>query len=149
MLASLQAAHGTGWVLAATRQLLQATGLPYVIENVPGAELINPIMLCGSSFSLGVRRHRLFETWPPLLWSQPCAHYLQPEPIDVTGTGGPASRAPGQRGGIHRKPRSLAEARGAMGIHWMSRRELSQAVPPAYTTFIGEQLLTHLRQAAA
>lgn len=148
-LASLQPSHGTGWMLAATRERLQAAGLPYVIENVQGASLINPIRLCGSSFGLGVRRHRLFETSPPLPWAAPCAHFLQPEPIDVTGTGGPAARARGQRGGIHRKPRSLAEAREAMGIDWMSRRELSQAVPPAYTEFIGAQLLEHIREAAA
>jgi len=127
-----------------TRQLLEETGLPYVIENVVGAPLLNPVRLCGSSFGLGVRRHRLFEVYPTLGLVPPCAHYLQPEPIDVTGTGGPAGREPGQRGGIHRKPRNLEEAQTAMGIDWMSRLELSQAIPPAYTELIGHQLIQHI-----
>jgi DNA (cytosine-5)-methyltransferase 1 len=115
---------------------LLATGLPYVIENVVGAPLNDPIMLCGSSFGLGVRRHRLFETSPRLLFAPRCAHELQPEPIDVTGTGGP--------GGRHRKPRNLEHAREAMGIDWMTRPELSEAVPPAYTEWIGTRLLAVL-----
>lgn len=127
-------------LIGETRELLRATGLPYVIENVVGAPLENPVMLCGSSFGLGVRRHRLFEVVPPLGLVPPCAHYLQPEPIDVTGTGGPAARPAGQRGGMHRKPRNLAQAQEAMGIDWMRRRELSEAVPPKYTEFLGAHL---------
>lgn len=125
------------------RELLQATGLPYVIENVQSAPLINPIRLCGSSFGLGVRQHRLFEIHPMIVGVPPCAHHLQPEPIDVTGTG---ARRIGVRtdgkGGNSRKPRNLAEAREAMGIDWMTRKELSEAIPPAYTEYIGTQLLT-------
>jgi DNA (cytosine-5)-methyltransferase 1 len=72
-----------------TRRLLAATGLPYVIENVVGAPLVSPIRLCGSSFGLGVRRHRLFECGRfDVVLVPPCAHHSQPEPIDVTGTGG-------------------------------------------------------------
>lgn len=99
---------------------------------------------------LGVRRHRLFETSWPIAFQPECAHYSQPEPIDVTGTG--ASRL-GDRldggGGNSRKPRNLAHAREAMGIDWMTRRELSEAIPPAYTQFVGEQLLAHLQLEAA
>lgn len=131
------------------RELLRSTGLPYVIENVQGAPLYNHVLLCGSSFGLGVRRHRLFEVEPIPPFMPPCAHYLQPEPIDVTGTGGPAARKPGQGGGIHRKPKNLEQAREAMGIDWMSRRELSEAVPPAYTEWIGHQFLTHLEPSVA
>jgi DNA (cytosine-5)-methyltransferase 1 len=54
-------------LVAPVRELLRATGLPYVIENVPGAPLDTPILLCGSMFDLGVRRHRLFETNAPAL----------------------------------------------------------------------------------
>lgn len=124
---------------------------PFVIENVAGARsaMSNPVTLCGSSFGLGVRRHRLFETSWPIQWPPPCAHYLQPEPIDVTGTGGPAARENRNGGGIHRKPQNLAHAREVMGIDWMSRRELAEAIPPAYTQFIGEQLLAHIQEAAA
>jgi DNA (cytosine-5)-methyltransferase 1 len=131
------------------RDLLRSAGLPYAIENVQGAPLINHVRLCGSSFGLGVRRHRLFEINPMPMFPPQCAHYLQPEPIDVTGTGGPAARAPGGNGGIHRKPRNLAEAREAMGIDWMSRRELSEAVPPAYTEWVGAHLMQHVQAKAA
>lgn len=67
------------------RDRLRRAGVPYVIENVVGSELEYCIVLCGSSFGLGVRRHRLFEmSHPPSFWPQ-CEHDLQPEPIDVTG----------------------------------------------------------------
>jgi DNA (cytosine-5)-methyltransferase 1 len=122
------------------RRLLNLIGLPYVIENVIGAPLVNAFRLCGSSFGLGVRRHRLFETSPMMLGAPQCAHHLQPEPVDVTGTGGPSSK-PRTGGGIHRKPKNLAHAREAMGIDWMTRPELSEAVPPAYTEWIGRRLI--------
>ena len=125
-------------LIDAIRGRLTATGLPYVIENVVGAPLHNWLQLCGSSFGLGVRRHRRFETSWPILFAPPCAHYLQPAPVDVTGTGGPAARAVHNGGGgIHRKPRNLAEARQVMGIDWMTRPELAEAIPPAYTEHIG------------
>lgn len=132
------------------RELLRRTSLPYVIENVVGAPLVNPVMLCGSSMGLGVRRHRLFEVSPPLGLVAQCAHYLQPEPIDVTGTG---ARRVGPRkdgkGGNSRKPRNLEEARAAMGIDWMTRRELSEAVPPVYTEYIGDHLMGELMTRAS
>jgi DNA (cytosine-5)-methyltransferase 1 len=138
-------------LIAPVRELLVELGRPYVIENVEGArrDLHNWVRLCGSSFGLGVRRHRLFELSWPMLFPPPCAHHLQPEPIDVTGTGGPA---PGPRhgtGGIHRKPRNLAHARQVMGIDWMTRPELAEAIPPVYTEFIGSELAVHLAERAA
>ena len=69
------------------RELLIQTGLPYVIENVVGAPLINPIRLCGSSFGLKVWRHRLFETSFQIPLLPPCSHSEHPKPLDVTGTG--------------------------------------------------------------
>ena len=147
--------HGNEYprLIDATRELLLATGLPFVIENVAGAraDMREPITLCGSSFGLGVRRHRLFECHGfEVGLVPPCDHGSQPEPVDVTGTGGPR---PGQRldgaGGNSRKPRNLAHAREAMGIDWMTRPELSEAIPPAYTAFIGAQLIDHLGRAAA
>lgn len=133
-------------LIGEVRTHLQATGAYYVIENVEGAraDMDNPIRLCGSSFGLGVRRHRLFETSWPIGFVPQCAHYLQPEPIDVTGTG--ASRLGprmDRKGGNSRKPRNLAHARAVMGIDWMTRPELSEAIPPAYTRFVGEQLLAY------
>lgn len=133
-----------GCSIAEIRAQLEAWGGPWSIENVVGAPLRDPIMLCGSSFGLQVRRHRLFEA-SASLESRSCRHDLQPAPIDVTGTG---SRRKGRRvdgrGGDSRKPRNIAEARTAMGISWMSRRELSQAIPPAYSEFIGRQIRNSL-----
>jgi DNA (cytosine-5)-methyltransferase 1 len=127
-----------------TRDLLRATGLPYVIENVPGAPLIDPVMICGSAVGLPVvatpegprqvRRHRLFETnWPLLV--PPCNH-LHPA-LGTYGNGGRWKRT-GRRGGYQG---SAEECREGMGIDWTTRAEVAQAVPPAYTEHIGRQLL--------
>ena len=144
-LSALQDEHGTGWMLAHTLDRLRDSGVPWVVENVAGArsEMPDAITLCGSMFGLEVRRHRLFAASFPMLAPQ-CAHYLQPEPIDVTGTGGPSTKVRTSGGGVSRKPRNLDHAREAMGIDWMTRRELSQAIPPAYTEWIGNQLAAHL-----
>lgn len=125
----------------ATRSLLEATGLPYVIENVPGAPLRNPIQLCGSSFGLGangrqLRRHRLFETNFPVM-AMPCAH--QGQPIGVYGTGGGGQMTRGYKG-------TPEEYREAMGIDWATRAEIAQAIPPAYTEHIGGYLLAEVRR---
>ena len=116
----------------------------YIIENVPKSPLINPIQLCGSSFGLKVRRHRLFES-NVYLETLPCDHKKQGRPIDVSGTGGRRiNRRPDDHGGNTNKPRNIKEARGAMGIDWMTRYELSQAIPPAYTEYIGKQIIAFL-----
>lgn len=126
------------------RDLLAASGVPHVIENVVGAPLVDPIRLCGSSFGLGVWRHRLFELSFPVALVPPCSHYHHPKPVDVTGTGGPSSKPRTDGGGVSRKPRSLEHARQSMGVDWMTRRELSEAIPPAYTEWIGTQFLNLL-----
>jgi DNA (cytosine-5)-methyltransferase 1 len=142
-------------LIAPTRERLLALGKPYVIENVAGArsDMLSPFTLCGSSFGLGVWRHRIFETSFDIGLIPPCAHYLVPEPIDVTGTGGrrldPRSGTRHAGGGDSRKPLNLAHAREVMGIDWMTRRELSEAIPPAYTRFIGRQLLAVIAERAA
>lgn len=104
----------------------------WVVENVIGAPYHSGIVLCGSMFGLPVWRHRNFETSFPMM-APGCRHDIVTKPIDVTGTGGP--------GGRHRKPSSIQQAREALGIDWMTRKELSQAVPPAYTEYIARQLL--------
>jgi DNA (cytosine-5)-methyltransferase 1 len=131
-------------LIGSVRELLKRSGKPWVIENVQGArsDMINPIMLCGSSFGLGVRRHRMFETNPPIALVPACAHHAQPEPIDVTGSGGFCNK-PRIGGGRSRKPKNLLEARNAMGINWLGRRELSQAIPPAYTRYLAEAMMGH------
>ena len=135
--------HRTGGeyddLVAATRERLKATGLPYVIENVVGAPLIDPIQLCGSSFGLGangreLRRHRLFECSFPIL-APACQH--QKPVVGVYGTGGGGQMTRGYKG-------TPEEYREAMGIDWATRAEIAQAIPPAYTEFIGRRLMEHL-----
>lgn len=131
------AKHKRPRLIDTIRRRLMDAGVPYAIENVVGSDLQNPIQLCGSMFGLGVWRHRRFEmSHPPLLLPE-CRHDLCPLPIDVTGTGGPFNgirKSP--RGGISRKPRNLAHAREVMGIDWMNRRELGEAIPPAYSEYV-------------
>lgn len=137
--------HGVGDgylnLIPETRQLARALGVPYVIENVEQArsELRDPVMLCGSSFGLDVRRHRLFESNIPLR-GPACDHAWQ------TPRFTPASNRTNLRStvevGVYRIP--LATQRAAMGIDWMDLGELSQAIPPAYTERLGRQLLEHL-----
>lgn len=133
-------------LIGPVRDRLAASGLPYVIENVEGArrELVNPIRLCGSSFGLGVRRHRWFESNVALL-ALPCTHDVQGTPVGVYGDG-PDSREflrpDGSRRGA--KARSVAHAREAMGMPWADWHGCAEAVPPAFTHHIGSQLLEHL-----
>lgn len=126
-------------LIALTRARLIASGVPYVIENVVGArgELVAPIMLCGSTFGLAVRRHRLFESNVPLL-TRRCQHGPEPA-LQVNGhPGGSSRRDPKARFG------SVEEWRAGMGISWMNAPELAEAIPPAFTEFVGSQLLTVL-----
>jgi DNA (cytosine-5)-methyltransferase 1 len=135
------AGEGAPELIEPTRELLIATGLPYVIENVPTAPLISPYKLCGSSFGLNVWRHRLFETNFPMM-SPGCAHFLAPKPIAVYGD---HPQTPGEKGTRRvRRARSLKEGQDAMGIDWMPWKELTQAIPPAMTEHIGGYLLAHI-----
>ena len=138
----------------ATRQLLLEAGLPFVIENVIGAPLENAIMLCGSSFGLDVRRHRLFECSFPVL-APPCAHYWQtPRFISLDRRRGPKSAVPVHGSsrlagvvGVHGHINYAGEQelrKEAMGIDWMSPYELTQAIPPAYTEHIGQYLTAEI-----
>jgi DNA (cytosine-5)-methyltransferase 1 len=125
-------------LVAATRTGLVAAGRPWVIENVPGAPVRPDFKLCGCMFGLPrLKRERLFETsWRGFDLRAPCHH---PEPvISVCGHDVPSHAR--KFGG----PVSLALRKLAMGIDWMGRDELGLAIPPAYTEFIGEQLLAHL-----
>lgn len=132
-------------LVAPIRERLQAAGVPYIIENVIGAPLIDSLMLCGLSFGLRVLRHRIFESNCFML--APAHHTHR-----------------GLRTGTHRdsnQPRWTPEqlesdpslvitvagnifkrdtARIAMGIDWMNRHELAQAIPPAYSYFLAQQI---------
>ena len=145
-------------LIEVTRDLCRRAGLPYVIENVVGSPL-DRFNLCGSFFGLGVRRHRLFES-NVLLLGQRCRHdpsawpvagWARREhrgPIAVYGDH-PEDSAIHRRGkdkpGLTRRAATLAVAQRAMGIDWMTWPELTQAIPPAYTEYIGRQLLEYLR----
>ena len=116
-----------------TREAFIASGKTYIIENVPGAPLIDPILICGSYFGLKVRRHRLFESNAKLVGTV-CNHKTQGKPVGVYGS----MRDEIPNGGHTAK--SIEEAREAMGIDWMLWGDLVEAIPPAYTEFIGKQL---------
>jgi DNA (cytosine-5)-methyltransferase 1 len=138
-------AHEWPRLIDPVREMLVRANLPYVIENVEGAPLINPIVLCGTMFpKLRVLRHRLFEASFAILtpphrkhpkvhtFDRRKAHYGKTDEwtdfVQVTGGGNC----------------TLAAAREAMGIDWMSKGEINEAIPPAYTEFIGRQLLSQM-----
>lgn len=122
-------------LLTPLRPLLKATGKPYVIENVKGAPLLDPVVLCGSSFGLRVRRHRLFESNLSLVPHGPCRHKEQGKPVGIYYSIGDSI----PQGGTTAK--SLEDGQDAMGIDWMTWAELKEAVPPAYTQWIGRQAM--------
>jgi DNA (cytosine-5)-methyltransferase 1 len=131
-----------------TRELLEAVGKPWVIENVVGAPLRFPLKLCGSMFGLLVERHRLFESSELLLSPGRCRHHLFVGNYPCGRSSGTA-RA-GERSkvvhvygqGCSRGDRGLWQR--AMGINWMTMREMAQAIPPVYTEWIGKQLIRTL-----
>jgi DNA (cytosine-5)-methyltransferase 1 len=123
-----------------TRQALIASGKPYIIENVQGSPLINPITLCGSAFNLKVRRHRLFESNMTLQGSL-CKHKQQGKPVGIYGS----MRDQIPNGGHTAK--TMDEAKEAMGIDWMIWSELVESIPPIYTEYIGKQIINRLIQA--
>ncbi|MBK9272928.1 MAG: DNA cytosine methyltransferase [Flavobacteriales bacterium] len=121
-------------LVADTRQVLVATGRPYIIENVPGAPLVDPTILNGAFFGLNLRRTRWFET-----------SFIVP--FVLLPAEGPSRFRMGRRPATHDPVvpvgnfSGVARARQVMGIDWMTRTELSQAIPPAYTEWIGRQLM--------
>ena len=158
-LRSLSGGSGTGWMLAETLRLLQRIGRPYIVENVPGARDLMPgaLQLCGSEFGLGarcrdgrwraLRRHRLFSSNVWLMGAGGCGHGRS-EVIGVYGDGAqrgvPRAQVQSKVTGGDPYRGNLAECRAAMGIDWMTRRQLSLAIPPVYTQFLGEQVQAHL-----
>ena len=125
-------------LVGSTRDLLKTTGLPYVIENVKGAPLRDPVVLEGQMFpDLNVHRPRLFETnWPLEVPA------LIPPPPRQTKMGRPPRD--GEAMQIVGHFSDVPAGRKAMGIQWMTQGELAEAIPPAYTEFIGCQLVRHL-----
>lgn len=127
------------------RGLLLQSGKAYVIENVPKAPLSNPVMICGSGVGLmDIQRHRMFESNFPLRGTE-CRHHLQllkwpPNRSDRLKNPGAKARVISVAG--HQGSGVTADVwRQVMGIDWMTRDELAQAIPPAYTKFLGEQIM--------
>ena len=137
--------------IPAVRNALIALGKPYVIENVVNAPLLNPVRLCGSAFGLMVRRHRLFESNQPL-YGVACQHRKQGRVLGIYGhhpeakdhtIRPPTSELPGASRGT--RAHSLHEAQAALGINWMHTwDDLTDAIPPAYTRYLGRQIIRHL-----
>ena len=129
-------------LLGPTRDLLDKIGLPYVIENVPGAPINAQLELCGTHFGLRIIKHRLFEAnWPLPMPPASCDHRDVYNPWQGKG-------------------RSAAKLREAMGIDWLpisggaSRKagytgDLFNAIPPAYTEHIGRALIAVIEREAA
>lgn len=129
-------------LLRPIREKLKKTNIPYIIENVEGAPLKDPIKLCGTIFpKLRVLRHRLFE----------CNFYVEQPKLDCgnhpllfhNNGGDPYTGFVTVAGG-GKCP--IGAARSAMGISWMNQKELSDAIPPSYTEYIGGYLLEKIRQ---
>lgn len=134
--------HSYADFIPQTRAAFRASGRPYVIENVVGAPLENPILLCGSMFDLGAGGFRLFESNAALM-APPCRHDERP----VIGIYGGKARNRRRGNGIPSMGTNLPKQLGeqAMGINGMTNAGLSEAIPPAYTQFIGEQLMAVVR----
>lgn len=122
-------------------------GVPWCIENVEGAPLRNPTMLCGSMFGLqatfegrlyGLRRHRMFEASFDLFAPASCAH--QGQPLPVYGHPGGSSKRDGLR-----FPDTAAWRTG-MGIDWMTVKQLAESIPPAYTNYVGQRMMAALQR---
>lgn len=147
-------------LIEATRDALIATGRPYVIENVAGArgELRDPVTLCGTMFGLSaidtdgtrleLRRHRLFEV-SFHVWQMDCRHGKHGDAVGGVYGGGRSDRREAReirRGGY---TPAIAVRAALMGIDWMTMHGLSQALPPAYTRYLGAALREHLTREAA
>lgn len=129
-------------LIAPTRDLLVQMGVPYVIENVPGSPLVEPMELCGAMFGLETYRHRLFESNVSLAAPPHPEHVARTTKMGRTPVEGEFMHVVGNFSGVDR-------ARGVMGMSWATRDGLREAIPPAYTEFIGRQLMTAVLERAA
>jgi DNA (cytosine-5)-methyltransferase 1 len=142
---SVNGLHGTGWMLNATIERLAAQPAWWVVENVGTARMRGDFVLCGSMFDLNVYRHRKFSIDPRF----PALLGVPGHPRHRRAASRQKSQASVLAGAVLTVTGDLAPgfypyAAQAMGIDWMSGNELSQAIPPAYTGFIGAQLIESL-----
>jgi DNA (cytosine-5)-methyltransferase 1 len=144
-----KAGKRSGNLIPQVREALERTGLPYVIENVEGSDLRPDLVLCGSMFpELAVtdetgrrwlKRHRVFESNVLLMPPSPCDHKgAGVRPLGVYGSMRDDIPSGGQT------CRSVEQARELMGCPWMSWKALTEAIPPAYTEWIGGQVAASL-----
>ena len=126
-----------------TRKALIENGKPWVIENVPGAPLRDAVRLCGTSFGIRVRRHRLFESSFPIA-EVSCDHARFTDRIFPGSTNRPNGRTVCNIG-EYRVP--LETQKLHMDVDWsLTLGELSLGIPPAYTKYVGEQFMEHLKK---
>ena len=126
-------------LVGAMRKRLVGLDVPWVIENVKGAPMLYYVQLCGTNFGLNTFRHRIFETSHLIMSPGRCEH----RGMRATTSGGSVMAVYSKQRG------TLAQWREAMGIDWMNKDELAEAIPPAYTEWIGRQLLAILAAQAA
>lgn len=124
--------------IATLRTRLKKANLPWCIENVIGVPLIAPVMLCGTMFGIKTYRHRLFET---SFFCREPQHTEHPEPSQKMGR----PIVEGEYIHIVGHFSNVQLARKVMQIDWMTRDELSEAIPPAYTKYIGKYLLAAVK----
>jgi DNA (cytosine-5)-methyltransferase 1 len=131
-------------LIGPTRELLEQTGLPYVIENVMDAEpeLHDPVMLCGEMFGLETYRHRLFETNWGLTSPEHPLHVAKTTKMGRTPVPGEYMHVVGNFSGVDK-------GREVMGMPWANRDGLREAIPPAYSEYVGRQLIDHLTREGA
>ena len=128
-------------MVSTVRELLRDTGLPYVIENVPGAPLEDPVLLCGTMFGLPLYRHRLFECSFPVTEPLHGQHYLRQVKMGRRPGPNELHQPVGHFSGVQ-------EAREAMEMPWANQGELAEAIPPAYTKYIGHYLMAEVEHRA-
>lgn len=142
---------GTGWMLEATVNRLREVGVPWVVENVEGAKMPSTVFefrLCGSSFGLDVRRHRKFVS-NMLVFPPPCDHGWQTPRFRSLNLEQHREGTLASVVGVHGNCNYAGEFEircRAMGIDWMTNAELTQAIPPAYTEWIGQQFAPACQQ---
>ncbi len=137
-------------LIADTRRLLIATGLPYVIENVQDARraLRHPVRVCGTGLGLPIRRHRMFESNAEIV-GVPCAHHRFTEPRYWTSWRPNGERRLSTVVQVYGNAGGRDEWPAAMGIDWMTAAEMVEAIPPAYSEHIGRQLIAQVGEMAA
>lgn len=129
-------------LIASVRDALEQTGKPFVIENVQGAPLHTSLVICGASMGLPhLCRHRHFESNVLIMSGPPCQHRHNEYTIGIYGDKPDGRRVSYRQHRLVRVARSLDEASAEMGIFWMNWKEITQSIPPAYTEYIGRQLL--------